>query len=41
MMAFVQLDTGQSGCGVTYRRLTIGLYMPWLASMLIAISRLI
>jgi hypothetical protein len=41
MLAFIQLDTGQSGCGVTYRRLTFGLYMPWLASMVMSLSRLI
>ena len=27
MMAFIQLDAGQSGCGVTYR-LTLGLSVP-------------
>jgi hypothetical protein len=40
MLAFIQLDTGQSGCGVTYRRLTFELYMPWLASMVMSLSRL-
>ncbi len=39
MLAFVQLDTGQSGCRATYR-LTFGLYMPWLASMVALLSRL-
>jgi hypothetical protein len=32
MMAFIQLDAGQSGCGATYR-LTLGLSVPWTASM--------
>jgi hypothetical protein len=41
MLAFIQLDTGQSGYGVRYRRLTFGLYMPWLASMATLMSRLI
>ena len=27
MMAFIQLDAGQSGCGATYR-LTLGLSVP-------------
>ena len=40
MLAFVQLDAGQSGYRVTYR-LTIGLSMPWLASMVVLLSRLI
>ncbi len=30
MMAFIQLDAGQSGCGATYR-LTLGPSVPWLA----------
>jgi hypothetical protein len=39
MQAFVQLDTGQSGCRATYR-LTVGLYLPWLASLVELLSRL-
>ena len=40
MLAFIQLDAGQSGCGATYR-LTFGLSMPWLASLVALLSRLI
>ena len=40
MMAFIQLDAGQSGCGATYR-LTLGLSVPWLASMVALLHRLI
>jgi hypothetical protein len=40
MLAFVQLDAGQSGSGATYR-LTIGLFVPGLASMVALLSRLI
>jgi hypothetical protein len=40
MMAFIQLDAGQSGCGATYR-LTLGLSVPWLASMVALLRRLI
>jgi hypothetical protein len=39
-MAFIQLDAGQSGCGATYR-LTLGLSVPWLASMVALLHRLI
>jgi len=38
--AFIQLDAGQSGCGATYR-LTLGLSVPWLASMVALLHRLI
>ena len=40
MMAFIQLDAGQSGCGATYR-LNLGLSVPWLASMVALLRRLI
>jgi hypothetical protein len=40
MMAFIQLDAGQSGCGATYR-LTLGLLVPGLASMVALLHRLI
>ena len=33
-------DAGQSGCGATYR-LTLGLSVPWLASMVALLHRLI
>lgn len=32
MLAFIQIDTGQSDGGATYR-LTLGLSVPWLVSM--------
>jgi hypothetical protein len=38
MLAFVQLEASQSGYGPTYR-LTLGLSMPWLVSMM-GLSRL-
>lgn len=40
MLAFIQLDTGQSGSRATYR-LTLGLHVPWLASMVAFLHRLI
>ena len=39
-MAFIQLDAGQSGFGATYR-LNLGLLVPWLASMVALLHRLI
>jgi hypothetical protein len=39
MLAFVQLEASQSGYGPTYR-LTLGLSMPRLASIVALLSRL-
>ena len=40
MPALVQLEASQSGCGSTYR-LTLGLFLPQLASIVGFLSRLI
>ena len=40
MMAFIQLNAGQSGWGATYL-LTLGPSVPWLASMVALLHRLI
>jgi hypothetical protein len=39
MIALFQLEASQSGCGVTYR-LTVGLFMPQMASIVVLLSRL-
>jgi hypothetical protein len=39
MLALVQLEASQSGCGSTYR-LTLGIFMPQLASVIGFLSRL-
>ena len=39
MLALVQLEASQSGCGSTYR-LTVGLFMPQLASVVGFLSRM-
>jgi hypothetical protein len=39
MLALFQLEASQSGCGSTYR-LTVGLFMPQLASIVGFLSRL-
>jgi len=39
MLALFQLEASQSGCGSTYR-LTFGVFMPQLASMVALLTRL-
>ena len=39
MLAIIQLEASQSGCGSSYR-LTVGLFMPQLASIVGLLSRL-